>query len=103
MKIVTTLFCFLFIVSCTNDHLAQGYVVDTDNNPLQGIKVQVNSSDIYTITDAEGYFEIDPNGISEELLFHSSEYQLRFVELKTLKDNDKVILAEIPVMLNTSE
>lgn len=103
MKILKFLLCCLIIFSCSNGNLVKGYVYDTDNNPLEGIKVQVNSSDIYTITDAEGYFEIDVNGISEELLFHSENYQLKFVDIKTLETEDKVILTEIPVMLNATE
>jgi len=103
MKMIKYILCFLLISSCIKDNVAKGYVVDTENNPVEGVKVLVNSSDIYTLTDAEGYFEIDPNGISNELLFDHPDYQLKFLNIKSLETETKVILAEKPIMLNSTE
>jgi len=103
MKKLIVLLSFYALMSCTNDTLVNGFVYTTENTPIAGVKVIVNISDIYTLTDKDGYFEIDTNGISNELLFSKEGYQLKFVKIDVLQKEDVVILAKTPVMLNTSE
>jgi len=92
MKVLKYVVCILLISSCSKEKLVKGYVVDADNNPIEGVKVLVNSSDIYTLTNEKGFFEIDPNGISDELLFDKQGFQLEFSTVYALEQNSKIIL-----------
>ncbi len=103
MKKLILLLSLCLSASCQNDTLVTGFVYTTKDAPIEGVKVQVNSSDIYTVTDKDGYFEIDTNNISDELLFNKKGFQLKFLSLYALKTDGKVILIEAPVVGNTSE
>jgi hypothetical protein len=70
------------LVSCQNSNLVSGKVYNTQNQPLDSVKVLTNGTDIYTYSNSKGYFEINTNGLSDELLFDKSGYKLKFKKIK---------------------
>jgi len=94
MKAFYTLIIALLSISCQKDSVVKGHVFDNNNFPLENVKVLVNSSDIYTLTNADGYFEIDPNGLSKELLFDKDGFELKFIPIPDENKLLKVILEE---------
>jgi hypothetical protein len=94
MKAFYFIIIILLSASCQKDSIVRGNVFDNNNFPLENVKVLVNSSDIYTLTDADGYFEIDPNGLSKELLFDKDGFELKFLPISDENKLLKVILKE---------
>lgn len=94
MKALCIVLLVLVSSSCQNDTLVKGYVYNKEKLAIKDVKVLVNSSDIYTITDANGYFEIDSRGLSEELLFDKEGFELKFVNISNQKDSLMVFLKE---------
>jgi hypothetical protein len=94
MKAFYFIIIILLSASCQKDSIVRGNVFDNNNFPLENVKVLVNSSDIYTLTDADGYFEIDPNGLSKELLFDKDGFELKFIPIPDENKLLKVILEE---------
>ena len=78
---------FLFVLlSCQNTSTISGKVYDKNKEPLAEAKVQIIGTDIYTFTDASGYFEIDALDRGDELLIVKSGFEMVFHEFK---DNKK--------------
>lgn len=83
MRLIQLSLCcfFMVLLSCQNNNLISGKVYGAQNQALDSVKVLVNGTDIYTYSNEKGYFEINTNGLSDELLFDKSEYKLKFEKL----------------------
>ncbi len=92
MKTLCLIFLFVVSISCQDDTLVKGFVYDSKAKPITDVKVIVFSSDIFTETNEEGYFEIDPNGKSDELLFDKQGFELKFVKIENTNEPLKVVL-----------
>ena len=73
MKKNYLLFLFLFVLFNTTvlaqEHTVTGKVTGSDNIPLQGVSVQVNGTNIQTITDVQGAYSIRVPNNATELIF----------------------------------
>lgn len=85
-QIFPILCLFITLVSCQNITTISGKVYDKNKKPLDEAKVQIIGTDIYTFTNASGYFEIDALGRGDELLIVKPGFEMVFYEFK---DNKK--------------
>ena len=74
-------------VSCEDDTVFKGQVIDQNGEPVEQVMVQVMSSDIYIMTGKNGKFTIDTKGRGSELIFKKDGYkmQLQEIENSTMK------------------
>jgi len=94
MRLIQFSLCcfFMVLVSCQDANLVSGKIFNKQNQPLDSVKVLVNGTDIYTYSNAKGYFEINTNGLSDELLFDKSGYALKFKTIKGKSTDLKIKL-----------
>ncbi len=94
MRLIQFSLCcfFMVLMSCQDDNLVSGKISNKQNQPLDSVKVLVNGTDIYTFSNEKGYFEINTNGLSDELLFDKSKYELKFEKLKKKSTDLKIVL-----------
>ncbi len=73
MKKNYLLFLFLFILFnitvIAQESIITGKITGSDNIPLQGVSVQVNGTNIQTITDVQGAYSIRVPNNASELIF----------------------------------
>ncbi len=94
MRLIHLSLCcfFLFLVSCQDQSLISGQVFDSQKQPIDSVKILANGTDIFTYTNENGYFEINTNDLSDELLFDKVGYKLKFKTIKEKSTDLKVML-----------
>lgn len=81
-----------------------GYVHDREGEPLIGVSIQVKGTSIGTVTDVEGYFEINMGGYGNVLVFSYIGYHKKEVTVKdqtrlsVVMEDDAQILDEVVVV-----
>lgn len=81
-----------------------GYVYDDQGEPLIGVSVQVKGTSIGTITDMDGFFEINMGGYGNTLVFSYIGYTKKEVEVKNqtrlsvVMEEDSQTLDEVVVV-----
>lgn len=73
--------CFLFACSSDNQKV-EGEVKDENGKALQEVMVQVMGTDLYTYTNANGYFAINTKSRGDELIFNLEGYKLGRYDVK---------------------
>mgnify|MGYP006430198301 CR=1 FL=1 len=82
----------MILVSCSDDTVFKGQVVNQNGEPVEKVMVQVMSSDIYIMTGEDGKFTIDTKGRGNELIFKKDGYKMQLQELKS--SNMKIELVQ---------
>jgi hypothetical protein len=82
------------MVSCGDSTVYSGYVYDENKNPVPEVKVQIVGSDIYTMTDENGYFSIDHNNIGTEILIVKPGYSMQYYTPTSSSEKVELVLAE---------
>ncbi len=88
-KCVLGVFLTLMLACSKDNAVVDGKVVDDQNQPLEGVLVQVMGTDLFELSDADGNFVIDTKERGEELIFNKDGYQF---ERKSIDDVSDVIL-----------
>lgn len=79
-------------LSCSDSTVYSGYVFNENKEALPEVKVQIVGSDIYTITDENGFFSIDHKDRGDEILIVKPGYQMQYYTLKSQSENIELIL-----------
>lgn len=94
MKVIALIFLTIILSSCANDHSINGNIYNHNKQPIDSVKVLVTGTDIYTFSNKDGYFEIDTNGLNDELLFDKDGFMLKFEKLPENTDDLNVYLSQ---------
>lgn len=94
MRLIQLSLCsfFLLLISCQDRYLSSGKVYNNENKPLDSVKILVNGTDIYTYSSQNGYFKINTKGLSDELMFDKSGYELKFKTINKQSTDLKILL-----------
>lgn len=87
-------FCLLILacLSCSDSTFYSGYVLDENKEALSEVKVQIVGSDIYTMTDENGFFTLDHKNRGDELLIIKPGFEMQFYTPKSSSEDIKLIL-----------
>jgi len=94
MKNLALLLLIVMCISCQNSSLYSGYVYDQNKEPLTEVKVQIVGSDIYSITDKNGFFSIDHKNRGDELLIIKEGYEMQFYTPNSTSEEIELVLIE---------
>jgi len=88
------IFCLLVLIglSCEDSTVFSGHVFDENQKALPEVKVQIVGSDIFTITDENGYFSIDHKNRGNELLIIKPGYEMQFYAPQSPSEDINLIL-----------
>jgi tricorn protease-like protein len=77
------LFSLCFLFSCSSDNQKiEGVISDEEGEPLNEVMVQVMGTDLYSYSNAEGYFAINTKSRGNELLFNLEGYELERYDIQ---------------------
>lgn len=93
MKIFTFIASIILfnIVNCQDELLIKGYVLDSNNNPLEYCLIKLNNDYKGTYTDSTGYFVLK-NIKSDSLSFYMLGYENLTCSIQSFKKNKKINL-----------
>jgi hypothetical protein len=88
--------CLLVLIcfSCEDSSIYSGYVYNEKNKSLPDVKVQIVGSDIFTMTDENGFFSIDHKNRGDELLVIKEGYAMQFYTPESSSEDIELILIE---------
>lgn len=90
-KYILVLFCIGFSISNYAQNTVSGIITDSDNNPLEGVEIQVPEIHIGTTSDKDGKYELNnlPNG-EIQILYNYLGFK-ETVEFINLNDNNQEV------------
>jgi hypothetical protein len=101
------IFPFVFLLFCTWLELQgqdrwklEGFVVDQENNPVEGVSIILNGNRVGETSDSTGYFSIMLEGEQAEIDFNHVNYQSRNI---TYQRSERVNLVRIEMVETINE
>ncbi len=100
LKILFTVLVMAYSVSMMG-HEIRGRVLDTYEQPVEGVGIYNESSQDFTYSDPSGYFEFDSVAVNDVLYFYSLGYETasRVISGDDLDKSVTMVLEEAPVSL----
>lgn len=95
--------CLFILFSCSSENQKiEGNIVNEKGDAVTDVLVQVMGTDLYTYSDAKGYFAINTKHRGTELIFNKEGYKLGRESI-TEEEEMNIELIAIPVKLEVSK